>query len=912
MRAMHFLRATTVLALLVLSQSLSQADPVVATHPRILLTPAVKAQLLARKNASDPRWLRLKARADELVTFSFFPYKWATRTTEPPNTIFYDYQGEGWSSAAMPLGLAYQMTGDTAYSNKLFGLVDEMLRAQTDPDNMPPLGLGPLVPDNYYSTRNLCPVLAIVFDWCNDQLTPARRTSIVSLMNLYYNELRDSAYQRNDHADGNYYVGHMFGTALMGYASFGDNPKAQEMIDWARIRFDGTTSALIDAEHTPEDFFAQLFEGGTRPQPAREYNGPYITAAPHKGGIHLQGWAYGTATYNWIIDYMLTVRSATGEDLIARHGSWMSQMLRALKSGLLPNRFEMDPTGDYGGNYGAVMFRSLPVRLAHVLAGTADGPGAQNFAYNEIAKTSPFTDFPEYIYQAVYQPTEWEDFYFSDATRPAQELTLPPFYSGFAPVYPQGGATNGAMPFFYMRTNWDTTATWASVHQGAAWYDDHQHADAGTFQIKRANDYLLVDAANWKGAQGSIGIVGSSQNAQYNAGAAANTLFFDDFGDYQLDQRLDSRFCGGQGLYGRDIVTAAEQTSRYSYIRSDLSSAYIGSADTTDTAPPALEYFNRALVFLRDPNLFVVYDQTKARASNNPRGAYRKHMRWHFPNRPTVNGSTLSMLQGESQLNMLFVLPEQAVITTVDETNNPDPCASGQPDCEPYGFNSGTWRAEVSDGSGSLTTPFLTVLQPLAQQQAVVTATRIATADGKMTGAVIGDNGGYVVMFNNGVGPNPAPVEMTAYVIADATMKRHVLVGMRPGGKYAVTFDGVVAVVENVAGAYTASEAGVLDFGTSISGIDATSDRNASVILDANYPNPFSLATSINFVIAKSQRVTLKLFDALGREIMTILDADLTAGRHSAQLSADELPNGIYTIILRGESVQTRQCVVLK
>jgi hypothetical protein len=176
--------------------------------------------------------------------------------------------------------MAYQMTGDVSYSNKLMALIDEMLRAQTDPDNIPPKGLGPLVPDNYYSTRNLCPTLAIAYDWCYDQLGATRKAAIIALMNLYYNELRDSAYQRNDRADGNYFVGHLFGTAMMGYASYGDNPKAQEMIDWARIRFDGTSSALIDADHTPEDFFAQLFEGGTRPQVAREYNGPSFTTAP--------------------------------------------------------------------------------------------------------------------------------------------------------------------------------------------------------------------------------------------------------------------------------------------------------------------------------------------------------------------------------------------------------------------------------------------------------------------------------------------------------------------------------------------------------------------------------------------------------------------------------------------------------
>lgn len=40
-------------------------------------------------------------------------------------------------------------------------------------------------------------------------------------------------------AGGNFFGGHLYSVALMGYASFGDNPRAQEMIEWARIRFDG-------------------------------------------------------------------------------------------------------------------------------------------------------------------------------------------------------------------------------------------------------------------------------------------------------------------------------------------------------------------------------------------------------------------------------------------------------------------------------------------------------------------------------------------------------------------------------------------------------------------------------------------------------------------------------------------------
>lgn len=890
--------------------------PVIATHPRILLTPAIRSRLLALKDANDLRWVRLKARADVLKTYSILPFKFATRTDEPENTIFYDYQGEGWHGATMPLALAFQMTGDTAYSNKLVGLVDEMLRAETDPDNMPPNGRGPLVPDNYYATRHLCPVLAIIYDWCYDQLGASRRSAMVGLMNAYYSELRDSAYQRNDRADGNYFVGHLFGTAMMGYASYGDNTKAQEMIDWARIRFDGSASPLIDAEHSPEDFFAQLFEGGTRPQFAREYNGRNVTAAPFKGGFDFQGWAYGTASYNMIIDYMLAVRSATGEDLVAARASWLSQIFRALKHGLMPNRFEMDPTGDYGGNYGAVMFHSLPVRIAYALAGSPDGPGAQSFAYTEIARASPLPDFPDDIYQDVYHPREWEYFLFTDTTRASVELPFPPYYSGFAPVYPQGGATNGALPYFIMRSDWGANATWASIHQGGAFYDDHQHFDAGTVLIKHANDYLLIDASNWKGDVGSIGIIGSSQNSQYNAGAAANTLYFDDYGTYQYSN-ADPLFCGGQGGWGRDEVIAAEQNGDYTYVRADLSSAYDHGADTTDPALRSLEYFHRTFAYIRLSNIFVVFDQTKARASTNPRGEYRRHMRWHFPNRPTVAGSTLTMEQGASRLNMAFLLPDPATIATVDERANPDPCDGTVPGCTPYGFNSGTWRVEVRDAAPSLTIPFLTVLQPTDRTGSAMTATSIAATGGTMIGAKIAlqEKGIYVVMFNNGSGGAQTPIATAQYTTTGAARALHTLGGMKPTTRYAAMIvDSTVTVTEDAGGSYLSSEGGVLQFGSTTGGVDDASDRHAgSTLLLTNHPNPFSRSTIIEFSIPQRQHVTLGLHDLYGRTMRILLEGEVDAGYHAVELNGEDLPSGVYSYVLRSErKALSRSCLVAR
>ena len=86
-----------------------------------------------------------------------------------------------------------------------------------------------------------------------------------------------------------------------------------------------------------------------------------------------------------MIDYLLLVKSATGEDVLTPHSSWFAQILRGEKQALFPNHFMIDPTGDWGGFQGAIISRGLPARLAFVLAGTPDGPGAQHLVQAGIA-----------------------------------------------------------------------------------------------------------------------------------------------------------------------------------------------------------------------------------------------------------------------------------------------------------------------------------------------------------------------------------------------------------------------------------------------------------------------------------------------------------------------------------------------
>ncbi len=801
------------------------AAPVVNTHPRLLLTAAEKTRLLTKKNANDPSWLALKARADTLATYSINPYKFATSSSAPPNTIYYTYQGEGWVEAAMPLAFAYQMTGDTTYSNKLIALAQEMIRAQSDPDNNPPNGQPPVQLDSYYASRNVCAALAVIYDFCYDQLSASLKSQIVTLMNAYYDDVSVNGYQAQNYsnaADGNYFGGHLYGVALMGYASSGDNVRAQEMIEWARIRFDGTAAPTLSPSKIPQAWRTQCFEGGIRPAVALDFNGPAITGAPFKGGFDFQAWSYGSEEFSRMIDYLLIVKSATGEDLITPRIGWFSQILRAEKHALFPNRFMIDPTGDWGGYQGAVISKGLPTQLAFLLAGTADGAGAEHFVDSEIAAST-------IAGVEVFAAPEWVEFYFGDPSRTSTELTLPPYYTAFGPNYPQGahspGGTSGAIPYFIMRSDWTNTATWASTVMGSQWWDDHQHYTAGHFIIARGGDYLLVSATDWKTEvdgngnplYGRSGVLGGSLEALESS--LNNTLYFDDFGDFQA---TDERANGGQSAVGIDEVVADELNQDFSYVRSDLSTAYNRAGDPADTPNRKLEYFYRNFLYLRGANVFVVYDQVKAKISANPKGDYKKHVRWHFPEMPVITGKIAQVDHGQSRLFIDTLLPANATLSVVNEWTNPDPCDGSDPACVPFGqANAGTFRVEVRDPQNPLFIPFLTVLQPGSNASTAPTDTQVASLDGKMIGVVISQAGGArsIALFNNQQGQVPAPITSTSYTFPGSGLVTHTLMGMVPGAQYSVDLaNGVVTVTQNAGGSRTASPSGVLHFTLSSTG----------------------------------------------------------------------------------------------
>tara|TARA_Y100001935_G_scaffold223573_1_gene199125 strand:- start:23709 stop:26729 length:3021 start_codon:yes stop_codon:yes gene_type:complete len=66
------------------------------------------------------------------------------------------------------------------------------------------------------------------------------------------------------------------------------------------------------------------------------------------------------------------------------------------------------------------------------------------------------------------------------------------------------------------------------------------------------------------------------------------------------------------------------------------------------------------------------------------------------------------------------------------------------------------------------------------------------------------------------------------------------------------------------------------------------------IVLNQNYPNPFNPSTNISYQLPEHGRVRLTVFDALGREIATLVNGLQNAGNHSVTFDASGLSSGIY------------------
>ena len=92
--------------------------------------------------------------------------------------------------------------------------------------------------------------------------------------------------------------------------------------------------------------------------------------------------------------------------------------------------------------------------------------------------------------------------------------------------------------------------------------------------------------------------------------------------------------------------------------------------------------------------------------------------------------------------------------------------------------------------------------------------------------------------------------------------------------------------------------------------IEESSNENLDLKSLIIHPNPFSTATTIEYILPQHGNASITIFDNKGQQIESLQLGNLTSGKHKFEWNASTLPNGIYFVQLRaGDEMVTRKVV---
>lgn len=95
---------------------------------------------------------------------------------------------------------------------------------------------------------------------------------------------------------------------------------------------------------------------------------------------------------------------------------------------------------------------------------------------------------------------------------------------------------------------------------------------------------------------------------------------------------------------------------------------------------------------------------------------------------------------------------------------------------------------------------------------------------------------------------------------------------------------------------------------------DVTNEAPSDFRLAQNYPNPFNPVTVIRYDLPGRSYVSLKIYNALGSELTTLVSKNQSPGAYELQWNAEDFSGGIYfySLYLDGKLYATRKMILLK
>ncbi len=384
---------------------------------------------------------------------------------------------------------------------------------------------------------------------------------------------------------------------------------------------------------------------------------------------------------------------------------------------------------------------------------------------------------------ADYLKDEWHWEYLKHANHPLDELfellwrdpALKPWDISELPLTRYFGS-----PFGWMvaRTGWDQGAVICEMKVNEWNFGNHQHLDAGAFQIYYRGP-LAMDTGLYEGDDG--GYTGPHNVNYYKRTIAHNSLLVMDPGEDFITagfRRIEKVNDGGQRMPNRwrsageldDFLSRDYRTGQvlgrwfgpcgqkpeFSYLKGDITDAYSDK----------VRRVQRSFVFInldngKVPAALAVFDRVTSRDSS-----FKKYWLLHGMQRPTVRANTvryeLSQRGWEGALLNTTLLPKASNLL-ITEVGGPGHrfdvfgknfAVGIQQGLDPLDYEPGDWRVQISPLAPSATDLFLNVMQVTGRaNKNLPEATAFSAGD--FTGFRLGR---FVVLFNTGETSAARPV----------------------------------------------------------------------------------------------------------------------------------------------------------
>ena len=95
-------------------------------------------------------------------------------------------------------------------------------------------------------------------------------------------------------------------------------------------------------------------------------------------------------------------------------------------------------------------------------------------------------------------------------------------------------------------------------------------------------------------------------------------------------------------------------------------------------------------------------------------------------------------------------------------------------------------------------------------------------------------------------------------------------------------------------------------------GIEVTPVPEKFSLLPA-YPNPFNPTTTLEYHLTHDGKVSLVIYDILGREVTTLVETNKLAGKHMITWNAESISSGVYYCrLIQHNQISTQKLILLK